>query len=96
MLFYRFSYTVRINSITIVGCILAFQFSIVVSNLHQLWLVKVFMETSALEALNVADAFTHVKKALDVGDDDSATRQSINVGSKGDVSESKKVGCCSS
>lgn len=61
------------------------------------------METSAL---NVEDAYTQllsqiyrVKKALDVGDDDSATLpkgQSINVGSKGDVSESKKVGCCSS
>ncbi|CAN6810710.1 unnamed protein product, partial [Brassica oleracea] len=67
-----------------------------------------FMETSALEALNVEDAFTQVlsqiyrvasKKALDVGGDDHAALpkgQSINVGGKDDVSEVKKVGCCSS
>ncbi|CAH8391269.1 unnamed protein product [Eruca vesicaria subsp. sativa] len=45
---------------------------------------SIFVETSALEALNVEDAFTQLlsqiyrvrvasKKALDVGDDDSAT-----------------------
>ncbi|KAJ0249278.1 Ras-related protein RABA1g [Hirschfeldia incana] len=68
-----------------------------------------FMETSALEALNVEDAFTQVlsqiyrvasKKALEAGggDDRGALPkgQSINVGSKDDVSEVKKVGCCSS
>ncbi|CAN8259311.1 unnamed protein product [Cochlearia groenlandica] len=66
-----------------------------------------FMETSALEALNVENAFTEVlsqiyrvasKKALDVGDDHAAIPkgQSINVGSRDDVSEIKKVGCCSS
>lgn len=62
-----------------------------------------FMETSALEALNVEDAFTHLlsqiyrvasKKALDVGDDDRSgvpKGQSLNVGS-----EVNKIGCCSS
>ncbi|KAF8086154.1 hypothetical protein N665_0633s0006 [Sinapis alba] len=67
-----------------------------------------FMETSALEALNVEDAFTQLlsqvyrvasKRALDVGDDDRSALpkgQSVNVGSKGDVSEVKKIGCCSS
>jgi len=66
-----------------------------------------FMETSALEALNVENAFTEVlsqiyrvasKKALDIGDDHTTLPkgQSINVGSKDDVSEVKKVGCCSS
>ncbi|XP_024015143.1 ras-related protein RABA1g [Eutrema salsugineum] len=66
-----------------------------------------FMETSALEALNVENAFTEVlsqiyrvasKKALDIGDDPATLPkgQSINVGSKDDVSEVKKVGCCSS
>ncbi|KAJ4886676.1 Ras-related protein RABA1g [Raphanus sativus] len=70
-----------------------------------------FMETSALEALNVEDAFTQLlsqiyrvasKRALDVGDGDDGDQsalpkgQSIHVGSKGDVSEVKKIGCCSS
>ncbi|KAG2294702.1 hypothetical protein Bca4012_066553 [Brassica carinata] len=68
-----------------------------------------FMETSALEALNVEDAFTQVlsqiyrvasKKALEAGGGDGHATlpkgQSINVGSKDDVSEVKKVGCCSS
>ncbi|KAL0719444.1 hypothetical protein Bca4012_068768 [Brassica carinata] len=69
-----------------------------------------FMETSALEALNVEDAFTQLlsqiyrvasKRALDVGDGDDGRSalpkgQSIHVGSKGDVSEVKKIGCCSS
>lgn len=64
-----------------------------------------FMETSALEAVNVEDAFTEVltqiyniasRKALEAADD-SATLpngQTINVG-KDDVSAVKKVGCCS-
>lgn len=66
-----------------------------------------FMETSALEAMNVEDAFTEVltqiyrvvsKKALDIGDDPAAPPrgQTINVGSKDDVSAVKKAGCCSS
>ncbi|KAA3478954.1 ras-related protein RABA1f [Gossypium australe] len=65
-----------------------------------------FMETSALESLNVESAFTEVlaqiyrvvcKKALDVGDDPSALPkgQTINVGSKDDVSAVKGAGCCS-
>jgi Ras-related protein Rab-11A len=64
-----------------------------------------FMETSALESLNVENAFTEVltqihrvvsRKALDVGDDPAALPkgQTINVG-KDDVSAVKKVGCCS-
>ncbi|KAG6421379.1 hypothetical protein SASPL_117930 [Salvia splendens] len=63
-----------------------------------------FMETSALESLNVENAFTealtqiyHVvsRKALDIGDDPSALPkgQTINIGD--DVSAVKKVGCCS-
>lgn len=65
-----------------------------------------FMETSALESMNVENAFTEVltqihsvvrKKALEIGDDPVALPkgQNINVGSKDDVSEVKKVGCCS-
>ncbi|PIA31303.1 hypothetical protein AQUCO_05100083v1 [Aquilegia coerulea] len=65
-----------------------------------------FMETSALESLNVENAFTEVltqiyrvvsRKALDIGDDPAALPkgQTINVG-KDDVSAVKKVGCCSS
>ena len=66
-----------------------------------------FMETSALESLNVENAFTEVltqiyhvvsKKALDIGDDDPAALpkgQTINVGSRDDVSAVKKAGCCS-
>ncbi|XP_022848162.1 ras-related protein RABA1f-like [Olea europaea var. sylvestris] len=65
-----------------------------------------FMETSALEALNVENAFTEVltqiyhvvsKKALDVGDDPAALPkgQTINIGTKDDVSAVKKTGCCS-
>lgn len=65
-----------------------------------------FMETSALEALNVENAFTealtqiyHVvsRKALDMGDDHAALPkgQTINIGSKDDVSAVKKNGCCS-
>ncbi|XP_038711300.1 ras-related protein RABA1f isoform X1 [Tripterygium wilfordii] len=66
-----------------------------------------FMETSALESLNVENAFTEVltqiyrvvsRKALDVGEDPAALPkgQTINVGTKDDVSAVKKVGCCSS
>ncbi|XP_022874102.1 ras-related protein RABA1f-like [Olea europaea var. sylvestris] len=65
-----------------------------------------FMETSALESMNVENAFTEVlsqiyhvvsRKALEVGDDPAALPkgQTINIGSKDDVSEMKKVGCCS-
>ncbi|XP_021726560.1 ras-related protein RABA1f-like [Chenopodium quinoa] len=65
-----------------------------------------FMETSALEALNVENAFTEVlsqiyhvvsRKALDIGDDPAALPkgQNINIGSKDDVSAVKQSGCCS-
>lgn len=65
-----------------------------------------FMETSALESLNVENAFTEVltqiyrvvsRKALDVGDDPAALPkgQTINIGTKDDVSAVKKTGCCS-
>nr|GEW86424.1 Ras-related protein RABA1f [Tanacetum cinerariifolium] len=65
-----------------------------------------FIETSALEAHNVENAFTEVltqiyhvvsKKALDIGNDPSALPkgQTINIGSKDDVSAVKKAGCCS-
>lgn len=65
-----------------------------------------FMETSALESLNVESAFTEVltqiyrvvsKKALEIGDDPAALPkgQTINVGSRDDVSAVKKAGCCS-
>lgn len=65
-----------------------------------------FMETSALESLNVENAFTEVltqiyhvvsRKALDIGDDPAALPkgQTISVGAKDDVSAVKKVGCCS-
>ena len=66
-----------------------------------------FTETSALESLNVDDAFTEVltqiyrvvsKKTLEAADDAAALPkgQTINVGSRDDVSAVKKVGCCSS
>lgn len=66
-----------------------------------------FMETSALESMNVDDAFTEVltqvhhvvsKKALEIGDDQAALPKgkTINVGNKDDVSAVKKAGCCSS
>lgn len=67
-----------------------------------------FMETAALESMNAEILFTEVLsqsqiyhvvsgKALVVGDDPAALHkgQTINVGSKDDVSEIKKVGCCS-
>lgn len=66
-----------------------------------------FMETSALEATNVENAFAEVltqiyrivsKKAVEAGDDETSTVPSkgerINV--KDDVSALKRVGCCSS
>ncbi|EFJ06095.1 rab family GTPase [Selaginella moellendorffii] len=64
-----------------------------------------FMETSALESVNVENSFKQIltqiyrvvsKKALDVGEDPSAVPgkgQTINV-SKDDVTATKKVGCC--
>ncbi|KAG2717458.1 hypothetical protein I3843_03G177400 [Carya illinoinensis] len=65
-----------------------------------------FMETSALESLNVENAFTEVltqiyhvvsRKALNTGDDPTALPkgQTINVGAKDDVSAMKNAGCCS-
>ncbi|CAM8985877.1 unnamed protein product [Rhodiola kirilowii] len=65
-----------------------------------------FMETSALESINVEKAFTEVltqihhvvsRKALDVGSDPAALPKghTINVGSKDDVSAVKNNGCCS-
>ena len=65
-----------------------------------------FMETSALESMNVESAFTEVltqiyhvvrKKVLDASDDSTALPkgQTINVGSRDDVSAVKKAGCCS-
>ncbi|KAF3588415.1 hypothetical protein F2Q69_00028230 [Brassica cretica] len=66
-----------------------------------------FMETSALEALNVENAFTEVltqiyrvvsKKALEAGDDPTTALpkgQTINVGGRDDISAVKKPGCCS-
>ncbi|XP_054815181.1 ras-related protein RABA1f [Prosopis cineraria] len=67
-----------------------------------------FMETSALESVNVENAFTEVltqiygvvsRKALEAAGNGSADLpkgQSINVGGKDDVSDVKKGGCCSS
>ncbi|CAL9771272.1 unnamed protein product [Musa acuminata subsp. burmannicoides] len=68
--------------------------------------IAFFMETSALESMNVENAFTEVltqiyhvvsKKMLDVGDDPSAVPkgQTINIGAEDDVQASKKTGCCS-
>ncbi|CAL9195890.1 unnamed protein product [Musa hybrid cultivar] len=65
-----------------------------------------FMETSALESMNVETAFTEVltqiyhvvsKKVLDLGDDPSAVPkgQTINIGADDDVQAvAKKTGCC--
>ncbi|MFS7931255.1 putative small GTP-binding protein [Helianthus anomalus] len=66
-----------------------------------------FMETSALESLNVEKAFTEVltqiyrvmsRKALGVTTDPALLPkgQTINIGGKDDVSAMKKTGCCSS
>nr|XP_043621097.1 ras-related protein RABA1f-like [Erigeron canadensis] len=65
-----------------------------------------FMETSALEALNVEKAFTEVltqiyhvlsRKSLGMGNDPAhlPKGQTINIGGKDDVSAVKKAGCCS-
>ncbi|XP_052178504.1 ras-related protein RABA1f [Diospyros lotus] len=65
-----------------------------------------FMETSALESLNVENAFTEVlteiyhivsRKTLDIGDDPIGPPKgkTINVGTKDNVSAAEKVGCCS-
>ncbi|KAI3800838.1 hypothetical protein L1987_28935 [Smallanthus sonchifolius] len=65
-----------------------------------------FMETSALEALNVEKAFTEVltqiyrvmsRKALGMVNDPALLPkgQTINIGGKDDVSAMKKTGCCS-
>ncbi|MED6157667.1 Ras- protein RABA1f [Stylosanthes scabra] len=65
-----------------------------------------FIETSALESMNVDNAFTEVltqiyrlmtRKALEAGNDPAGLPQgqTINVGNKDDVSAVKKVGCCS-
>ncbi|KAL1299169.1 hypothetical protein HN51_043588 [Arachis hypogaea] len=65
-----------------------------------------FMETSALESLNVDSAFTEVltqiynvvsRKSLEAVNDTAALPkgQTINLGSKDDVSAVKKSGCCS-
>ncbi|KGN63213.1 ras-related protein RABA1f [Cucumis sativus] len=66
-----------------------------------------FMETSALESFNVENSFTEVltqtyrvvsRKILDIGDDPTVLPkgQTIDIGSKDDVSAVKKAGCCSS
>ncbi|KAH0935197.1 hypothetical protein HID58_012314 [Brassica napus] len=66
-----------------------------------------FMETSALDATNVEQAFTHVltqiyrvmsRKALDgTGDPTSLPKgQTIDIGNKDDVTAVKSSGCCSS
>ncbi|KAK8633394.1 hypothetical protein V6N13_014240 [Hibiscus sabdariffa] len=64
-----------------------------------------FMETSALESLNVDNAFTEVltqiyrvvsRKTLEGGDHSALPKgQTINVGGKDDVSAVKNSGCCS-
>ncbi|MED6108624.1 Ras- protein RABA1f [Stylosanthes scabra] len=65
-----------------------------------------FMETSALESLNVDSAFTEVlteiynvvsRKSLEAVNDNAALPkgQTINLGNKDDVSAVKKSGCCS-
>lgn len=63
-----------------------------------------FMETSALESLNVENAFTEVltqiyrvvsRKALEAGDDPAAVPKGQTINVKDDVSAVKKVGCCS-
>ncbi|KAK8643764.1 hypothetical protein V6N13_013043 [Hibiscus sabdariffa] len=65
-----------------------------------------FMETSALESMNVEDAFTEVlaqiyrvvsRKALEAGGDHAVCPkgQTVHVGSRDDVSAIKKDGCCS-
>ncbi|KAL1823156.1 hypothetical protein DCAR_0311022 [Daucus carota subsp. sativus] len=62
-----------------------------------------FMETSALESMNVEDAFTEVltqihqvvsKKALEVGNDPAAVPKGQTINVNDDVSAVKKAGCC--
>ncbi|URE45007.1 RAB GTPase [Musa troglodytarum] len=64
-----------------------------------------FTETSALESINVADAFTGVltqiyhvvgRKVLAIGDDPSALPigQTINIDMKDDRQAANKAGCC--
>ncbi|KAL8130346.1 hypothetical protein V2J09_019501 [Rumex salicifolius] len=66
-----------------------------------------FMETSALEAINVENSFKEVlaqiyhvvsRKALDIGDDPAMLPKgkNIDIGSRDDVSYVNKSGCCSS
>lgn len=67
-----------------------------------------FMETSALEATNVENAFAEVltqiyhvvsKKAVEVGEngtDSSVPAKGEKINLKDDVSALKRVGCCSS
>lgn len=65
-----------------------------------------FMETSALESLNVDNAFVEVltqiynvvsRKTLEKANESAALPQgeTINIGNRDDVSEVKKTGCCS-
>lgn len=62
-----------------------------------------FMETSALESMNVEDAFTEVltqihqvvsRKALEAGNDPAALPKGQTINVKDDVSAVKKSGCC--
>jgi len=65
-----------------------------------------FMETSALDATNVDNAFAEVltqiyqiasRKMVDAGDDgSSAPSKGENINVKDDVSSLKRAGCCSS
>ncbi|RWV92065.1 hypothetical protein GW17_00045599, partial [Ensete ventricosum] len=70
-------------------------------------IVIMLVETSALESMNVDDAFNEVltqiyrvtsRKALDAGDDPETLPkgQTIDIGTNDDVSDVKKAGCCSS
>ncbi|XP_010518782.1 PREDICTED: ras-related protein RABA1e [Tarenaya hassleriana] len=65
-----------------------------------------FMETSALDSTNVEPCFTHVltqiyrvtnRKTLDPGSDSAALPkgQTIDIGTKDDVTAVKSTGCCS-
>lgn len=64
-----------------------------------------FMETSALESMNVENAFTEVlaqihqvvsRKALETGNDPAAVPKGQTINVKDDVSAVKKSGCCAS
>ncbi|MQM03800.1 hypothetical protein Taro_036583, partial [Colocasia esculenta] len=63
-----------------------------------------FMETSALESMNVENAFTEVltqiyrvvsRKALEAGDEPAEVPKGQSINMKDDVSAVKRVGCCS-